>query len=33
MWIELIFFFFSELKMWMEDNFILLKELFDEISR
>lgn len=33
MWNDFIFVFFSELKVWMEDNFILLKELFDEISR
>lgn len=33
MWTELIFFSFSELKMWMEDNFTSLKELFDETSR
>lgn len=33
MWTESIFFSFSELKMWMEDNFTSLKELFDETSR
>lgn len=33
MWNDFIFVFFSELKVWMEDNFTSLKELFDETSR
>lgn len=32
-WNDFIFVFFSELKVWMEDNFTSLKELFDETSR